>query len=207
MCIHRERFERPSSTSFSTLCNIYFVLLIASNTLHYPRAAFFPSPANNKVHLPINHDPSIRMQALPSNHTAILTRQENKARRNLRRLCRPSHRRSAQLVLRLFRHGGWDERRPDGAGTDGIDADAVGDLLVVQAAGEGDDGAFGGGEVEEVGAADVGVYGGAVDDGVAGLHVREGVFGDVEVGVDVRVEGFEPLVSVCRNPHVSMIYS
>ena len=66
----------------------------------------------------------------------------------------------------------------------------------MQTAGEGDDSAFGGGVVEEVGAADVGVYGGAVYDCVAGFHVREGVFGEVEVGVDVCVEGFEPLVSV-----------
>lgn len=70
------------------------------------------------------------------------------------------------------------------------------DLLVVQAAGEGDDGAFAGGVVEEVGAADVGVHGGAVYDGVTGFHVREGVFGEVEVGVDVGVEGFDPLFSV-----------
>ena len=28
------------------------------------------------------------------------------------------------------------------------------------------------------------------------MHVGEGVFGHVEVGVDVCVEGFEPLVSV-----------
>ena len=65
----------------------------------------------------------------------------------------------------------------------------------METAGEGDDGAFGGGVVEEVGAADVGVYGGAVYDCVAGFDVGEGVFGEVEVGVDVCVEGFEPLVS------------
>lgn len=65
----------------------------------------------------------------------------------------------------------------------------------METAGEGDDGPFGGGVVEEVGAADVGVDGGAVDDGVSGFHVREGVFGEEEVGVDVRVEGFEPLFS------------
>ena len=66
----------------------------------------------------------------------------------------------------------------------------------MEPAGEGDDGAFGGGVVEQVRAADVGVYGAVVDDGVAALHVREGVLGEVEVGVDVGVEGQEPLVSV-----------
>ncbi len=65
----------------------------------------------------------------------------------------------------------------------------------METASEGDDGAFGGSVVEEVGTADVGVYGGAVYDCVAGFHVGEGVFGEVEVGVDVGVEGFEPLVS------------
>ena len=66
----------------------------------------------------------------------------------------------------------------------------------MEAAGKGVDGAFAGGVVEEVGAADVGVDGGVVDDGVAGFQVREGVFGEVEVGVDVGVEGGEPLFSV-----------
>ena len=65
----------------------------------------------------------------------------------------------------------------------------------MEAAGEGDDGAFGGGVIEEVGTADVCVYGGVVDDGVAALHVFEGVLGEVEVGVDVCVERQEPLVS------------
>ena len=67
--------------------------------------------------------------------------------------------------------------------------------MVAEAAGEGDDGAFCAGVVEEVRAADVGIYRGVVDDGVAGFHVFEGVFGQVEVWVDVGVEGFDPLVS------------
>lgn len=66
----------------------------------------------------------------------------------------------------------------------------------METASEGDDGAFGGGVVEEVRTSDVGVYGGAVYDCVAGFHVGEGVFGEVEVGVDVCIEGFEPLISV-----------
>ena len=136
------------------------------------------------------------MQTLTRNHTAILTSQKHKTRRDLRRLRRTTHGRGAELILRLLVHRGRDERGPDGARADGVDADAPGDLLVVQAAGEGDDGALGGGVVEEVRAADVGVYGGAVEDRVAALHVREGVFGEVEVGVDVGVEGLEPLVSV-----------
>ena len=136
------------------------------------------------------------MQTLPTNHTTILTRQKHKTSRHLARLSRPSHRRRAKLIHSITLHRTRDQGCPYGARAYGVDADAVGDLLVVQTAGEGDDGAFGGGVVEEVGAADVGVYGGAVYDCVAGFHVREGVFGEVEVGVDVCVEGFEPLVSV-----------
>ena len=129
------------------------------------------------------------MQALPGYHTTVLTRQEYETGRNLRRLRRTTHGRRAQLILRLFRHGGRDQRRPHGTGTHGVDTDTVCDLLVVQTAREGYDGAFGGGVVEQIGAADVGVYGGAVDDCVAALHVFEAVFGKVEVRVDVDVEG------------------
>jgi len=136
------------------------------------------------------------MQTLPAHKTTILTRQKHKARRDLARLPWPSHRRPAKLIHGITLHRARDQRRPHGPRTDAIDADAEGDLLVAEAAGEGDDGAFAAGVVEQVGAADVGVYRGVVDDGVAGFHVFEGVFGHVEVGVDVCVEGFEPLVSM-----------
>lgn len=146
--------------------------------------------------LPINHHPTIRMQRLPGDQTTILTRQKDEARRNLARLAWSSHRGPAELIQSILLHRRRDQRRPHRSGSDGVDADAEFDLLVREAAGEGDDGAFGGGVVEEVGAADVGVHGGAVDDRVAGFEVLEGVFGDVEVGVDVGVEGFEPLFPV-----------
>ena len=187
------------STSFSTLCIIHLYRLCIKPRFITPSLLSHLPATATRVHLAINHHTSIRMQALPGNHTAVLTSQENKARRNLGRLCRATHGRGAELVLSLFRHGRGDEWGPDGAGADGVDADAVGDLLVVEAAGEGDDGAFGGGVVEEVRAADVGVDGSAVDDSVTTVHVGEGVFRDVEVGVDVCVEGLEPLVSVCRS--------
>ena len=136
------------------------------------------------------------MQTLAGDHTAVLTGQENEAGCNLRRLCRTTHGCSAELILGLFVHGGGDQGSPDGTGADGIDADPVGDLLVVQPACEGYDGAFGGGVVEQVGAAYICVDGGAIADGVAALHVLEGVLGDVEIGVDVSVEGLEPLLSI-----------
>lgn len=50
-------------------------------------------------------------------------------------------------------------------------------MLIRQTSCESDDGAFGGGVVEEIRAADLGIYGGAVDDGVAALHMGEGGFG------------------------------
>lgn len=61
-------------------------------------------------------------------------------------------------------HRRRDQRRPHWTGADTIDADTVFQLLVGETAGEGDDGAFAGGVVEEVGTADVGVDGGAIND-------------------------------------------
>lgn len=98
------------------------------------------------------------MEALPSDHATILASKEDEARRDLRRLGWPAHGRATELILCVFLHGGRDEWCPDGTGADGVHADTVGDLLVVETACEGDDGAFAGGVVEEVGTADVGVH-------------------------------------------------
>ena len=135
------------------------------------------------------------MQTLPRHETTILTGQKHKTRRDLTRLAGPTHGRS-ELIDGILLHRGGDQGRPDRTGTDAVDADAELELLVGESAGEGDDGAFAGCVVEEIGAADVGVYGGAVDDRVAGFQVLEGVFADVEHGVHVCVEGADPLVSV-----------
>ena len=108
------------------------------------------------------------------------------------------------MILRFFGHGRRDQGSPDGAGADGVDTDALGDLLVMQSTCEGHDGAFGGGVVEQVGAADVCVDGRAIVDGVAALHVLEGVLGEVEEGVDVGVEGLEPLISEMKKLRISV---
>ena len=142
----------------------------------------------------INNHPSVGMQTLPGHEAAILTRQKHKTGRNLTRLPGPAHGRS-ELVQSIFLHRRRDQGRPHGARTDAVDADPELELLVREPAGEGDDGAFAGGVVEEIRAADVGVHRGAVDDRVAGFHVLQGVFTDVEHGVHVRVEGADPLVS------------
>ena len=122
--------------------------------------------------------------------------QEDEAGCDLGRLGWTTHGCGAELVLRLFRHGRRDQGGPDGSGADGVDTDAVRDLLVVQSASEGHDGAFAGGVVEQVGASDICVDGSAVADGVTALHVLEGVLGEVEIGVDVGVEGLQPLLSI-----------
>ena len=96
-------------------------------------------------------------------------------------------------------HRAWNQRCPDGSRTDTVNPDPEFELLIGEAAGEGNHGALGGSIVEEVGAADVGVDGGAVDDGVAGFHVLESVFADEENGMDVDVEGMEPLFSEWGN--------
>ena len=134
------------------------------------------------------------MQTLPRHEATVLTRQKHKAGRNLTRLPGPTHRRS-ELIQSIFLHRRRDQRRPHGAWADAVDADAEPELLVREPSREGDDGAFAGGVVEEIRAADVGVHRGAVDDRVAGFHVLQGVFADVEHGVHVRVEGADPLVS------------
>ena len=135
------------------------------------------------------------MQALSRNETAVRTRQEHKAGRHLARLPGSAHR-TRKLALRLLVHRRRDQRGPDGARANGVHPDALPEHLVREAPREGHDGAFAGGVVEEVVAADVGVDGGAGDNGVAAGHLGEGVFGEKEEGVDVCVEGVEPLFPV-----------
>ena len=119
------------------------------------------------------------MQHLPTQLRRIRTRKEYNTSSNLARLRRPTHR-AGKLLLRLLIHCRRDERSPDWPRRHSVDTDSFADELVRQAAGERHDGAFGAGVVEQVWTADVGVYGGVVDDCVAFLHVWEGVFGEVE---------------------------
>lgn len=146
--------------------------------------------------LTIDNHSTVRVQRLAGNQATVLACQKHEAGGNLGRLTGSPHRSPAELIDRILLHRRRDQWGPDRARSDGVDTDTEFDLLVGKAAGEGDDGAFAGGVVEEVGAADVGVDGGAVDDGVTGFHVLESIFGDVEHGVDVGVEGSQPLVSV-----------
>lgn len=131
--------------------------------------ASYDLPATSTAILSIDDHATIGMQRLPCNHTAVLARQEDKAGCDLARLGRSTHRIGAELIYCILLHGRGDQRRPHGPGSNGIDADAERDLLVVEATGKGDDGSLGGGVVQEVRAADIGVYGGVVDDCVTRL--------------------------------------
>lgn len=135
------------------------------------------------------------MQCLPRYQTAVLTCQEDEAGSNFRGLTRSAHGSPAELIHGILLHCRGDQWGPYGAGSDGVDADTESNLLVGQATGEGDDGTFGGGVVQKIGATDVGVDGGVVDDGVTRFHVLKSVLGDVEIRVDIGVEGLEPLIS------------
>jgi hypothetical protein len=121
------------------------------------------------------------MNDLPTDLGAVRAGKENKHSRNLTRLSTASNG-SAEGFLRLLRHGRNDQWSPNGTRSDGVDADALGHPLVAEAVGESGDGTLGACVVEQVGAADVGVHAGVVDDSVALCHVREGVLGEVEEG-------------------------
>lgn len=136
------------------------------------------------------------MQRLPRDQTTVLTRQEDKARRDLTRLTRSPHRRPAKLIQSILLHGRRDQRRPHRPRSNSIDADPKPDLLVVKTAREGDNSTLRRRIIQKVWSANVGIDGSAINDCVAGFHVLEGIFGDEEVGVDIGVEGLEPLLSV-----------
>lgn len=74
------------------------------------------------------HDrPAIGMQHLSRHVAGVVTGQEQEGRRNLIGLAGPTHRRAFAKMLQLFRTGAAAgiERRPDRAGRDSIDANAL----------------------------------------------------------------------------------
>ena len=81
---------------------------------------------------------AIRMQTLPTDHTAIGTRQKHKRGSDLAWLSRSPHGRG-KLLLCVFVHRGWNEWCPYGTWADGVHADTFADLLVCQTAGKRDD--------------------------------------------------------------------
>jgi hypothetical protein len=133
------------------------------------------------------------MQSLPCDRRTIHARQKHKTRCNLARLTGPANRRS-KLFHRILRHCRRYQRRPYRSGSDGIDPDTLGAILIRQASCEGYYGAFGRSVIEKVRAADVGVDGSVIDDGVTALHMGNGILAEVEERMDVGVEGVHPLV-------------
>jgi len=119
--------------------------------------------------------------------------QEDEASSNLRRLTGSSNGRS-ELLLSFLVHGCGNQRSPDRARGDRVHTDAATAVLVRKTTGKGDNGTLGAGVVEKIGATDIGVHRGVIDDGVTGLHVGQTVLGQVEEGVDVGVEGELPLL-------------
>ena len=69
------------------------------------------------------------MKRLARNRRTVHARQEHKAGRNLARLGGPTNWRDEALE-RFVGHGGWDQRGPDGAGRNSVDADAAAGVLV-----------------------------------------------------------------------------
>ena len=144
--------------------------------------------------LAIDHDPTIRMQALTADQTAVLACQEHEASGNFAWLPRSTQRR-AEFLLSLFVHCGRYKRGPNGARTHSVHPDTLTDLLVRETTSEGDDCPLGRCVVKQVWATNVGINGGIVDDRIARFHVRKAVLGHEEVRMDVSVEGTNPLIS------------
>ena len=144
--------------------------------------------------LSVDNDTAVGVDGLTGDTAAVGTCQKDEASGNLRRLTWPAHGRS-ELFLSLVVHGRWDQRRPDRAGGNSVDTDALGHKLVGQASGEGDDSTLCRGVVEKIWSADVCINGGVVDDGVSLLHVLESIFGQVEERVNVSLESELPLIS------------
>jgi len=152
-------------------------------------------------HLTVHNNTSIGVNSLSSECGAVHAAQKHHTGCNLARLQGPANR-GCKLLHRIIIHGGGNQRGPDRARRNRVHADSFTAVHIGEAAGEGDDGALSGGIVEQVRATNVGIYTGVIDDGAAGLHVRNRSFAEMEEGVDVGVEGPEPLlptqnVSLC----------
>ena len=94
-----------------------------------------------RIRLTADDNTTVGVEGLSSNGRAVWRSQEDKAGSDLRRLRRTANR-AGELGLGLLVHGGGNQRSPDGTGSDCVDADAAANVLVVETAGEGDDGAL-----------------------------------------------------------------
>jgi hypothetical protein len=160
------------------LANSFAYVVITSST----RQDYSRQTASGST---VNHNTTVGMNDLPTDLGAVRAGKENKHSRDLTRLSTTPNG-TTEGFLRLLRHGRNNQRSPNGTRSDSIDADAFGYPLVAETVGESGDGALGARVVEQVWAADVGVYAGVVDDSVALGHVRESVLGEVEEGCEIE---------------------
>jgi hypothetical protein len=92
------------------------------------------------------------MNDLAGDERTVSAREEHKAGRDLDWLARTLHRHGRPKLLdRVFGHRGWDERRPDRARCDRVDADALlPNNLVRESAHERDHGALRRGVIDQL---------------------------------------------------------
>src|SRR5689334_2054818 len=91
---------------------------------------------------------------LTSNRAAVRRSKEDRDSRDLAGL-RGTADRSRELLESLLVHGRRDERCPDGTRCNGVDTNALGDVLVVESASEGNNSTLSRCVVEQVRAADI----------------------------------------------------
>lgn len=96
----------------------------------------------DKQHLTVDNNTAVGVDGLARDGSTVGVCEEDEASSDLRGLRGTANRR-AELFLSLVVHSSRDEGCPDGAGSDGVDTDATTDVLVVETAGEGDDGTLG----------------------------------------------------------------
>jgi hypothetical protein len=95
-----------------------------------------------KQHLTVDNNTAVGVDGLARDRSTVGVCEEDEASGNLRGLRGTANRR-AELFLSLVVHSSRDEGCPDGTGSDGVDTDATTDVLVVETAGERDDGTLG----------------------------------------------------------------
>ncbi len=106
--------------------------------------------------LPVHDSTSIRVQGLARYEAAVLTRQEDKAGRNLTWLTRSAHWRG-ERVLCLIIHGCCNQWSPDRSGADSVDSNALAADLIRKTPGECYDGPLCGCVVKQIRSTNVGV--------------------------------------------------
>src|ERR687897_70683 len=146
-------------------------------------------------------------QNLSTDVARLLGGEEDVRRCQLSRLGRASDGglRGAELRDLLGGHGGRDQWRPHRSRCHRVDPDALRYQVLGKPLREGDDGALGGGVVQEPRLGLVGFDRGGVDDARAGPHVRYRRLGEPEHRVEVGLEGAVELLG-CNVGYAARLY-